>query len=110
MIKGIKFANIPVRNQDQALDFYIKKLGFIVHTDQPFTDKQRWIEIGIPGAPTRMALFTPESHQDRIGTFTGIAFYSDDVQQTYEQLTARGVEFVTRPKTESWGTTSIFKD
>src|SRR5271157_4670076 len=46
MIKSIKFTSISVRNQDAALDFYTKKLGFIVLTDQPFTDQQRWIEIG----------------------------------------------------------------
>jgi len=110
MIKGIKFASVPVRDQDQALDFYTRKLGFIILTDQPFDGKQRWIELGIPGAETRLVLFTPDGHQDRIGGFTNIIFYSDNVQQTYEQLTARGVEFAMPPKTEAWGTSSIFKD
>ena len=50
MIRGIKLATIPVRNQDSALKFYTEKLGFKVLTDQPFNGKQRWIELGIPGA------------------------------------------------------------
>jgi catechol 2,3-dioxygenase-like lactoylglutathione lyase family enzyme len=114
MIKSIKFTSISVRNQDAALDFYTKKLGFIVLTDQPFpsqsNDKQRWIEVGIPGAQTGIVLFNPDGHESRIGSFTGLSFLCDDVPQTYEQLKSRGVEFVAPPKIESWGTSAIFKD
>jgi predicted enzyme related to lactoylglutathione lyase len=110
MIKGIKFASIPVRDQDRALEFYTTKLGFKVYTDQPFDGKQRWIELGIPGADSRVVLFTPEGHEDRIGGFTNLVFYSDNVQQTYEELTARGVEFVKPPQAAEWGTSSVFKD
>jgi predicted enzyme related to lactoylglutathione lyase len=110
MIKSIKFTSIPVTNQDAALDFYTKKLGFIILTDQAFNDKQRWIELGIPGAQTGIVLFTPEGHEARIGSFTGISFLCDDVPQTYEQFKSRGVEFTAPPKVESWGTSAIFKD
>ena len=48
MIRGIKFVNVPVRNEKEAVKFYTEKLGFRVLTDQPFNDKQRWIELGIP--------------------------------------------------------------
>jgi len=110
MIKSIKFTSISVRNQDAALDYYTQKLGFIVLTDQPFSDQQRWIEIGIPGAQTGLVLFNPDGQESRIGSFTGISFLCDDVPQTYEQLKSRGVEFVAPPKIESWGTSAIFKD
>ena len=49
MIKAVKFVSIPVKDQNQALDFYTKKLGFTIMTDQPFDGKQRWIELGING-------------------------------------------------------------
>ncbi len=110
MIKSIKFTSIPVRDQDVALSFYTEKLGFSVFTDQHFNGKQRWIELSIPGAQTGVVLFTPDGHEDRIGKFTGISFLADDVQGTYEQLSAKGVEFVMPPKSESWGTSAIFKD
>jgi predicted enzyme related to lactoylglutathione lyase len=110
MIKSIKFTSVSVRDQDAALDFYTKKLGFIILTDQAFNDQQRWIEIGIPGAQTGIALFTPPGQEHRIGSFTGVSFLCDDVQQTYEQFKSRGVEFVAPPKAESWGTSAIFKD
>jgi len=110
MIKSIKFTSISVRNQDAALEFYTKKLGFIILTDQPYTDTQRWIELGIPGAQTGVVLFNPDGAESRIGGFTGISFLCDDVQQTYEEFKARGVEFSAPPKAESWGTSAVFKD
>jgi len=110
MIKSIKFASIPVRNQDQALEFYTQKLGFTVFTDQFFDGKQRWIELSIPGAKTGVTLFTPDGHENRIGTFAGISFECDDVQKTYEELAEKGVEFPKPPKTEQWGTSAVFKD
>ncbi len=110
MIKGIKFVNIPVADQDRALAFYTEKLGFRVHTDQPLNEKQRWIELSIPGADTGLTLFTPEGHESRIGTFTGISFHTDDVQATYDQLVARGVEFTGPPARQPWGIFAMFKD
>ena len=56
--QSIKFASIPVRNQDASLEFYTKKLGFKVITDSPFDGKQRWIELGLPRAETKLVLFT----------------------------------------------------
>ena len=57
MIRGVKFASIPVTDQDRALAFYTEKLGFRLLTDQPFNVKQRWIELGISGTETRVVLF-----------------------------------------------------
>ena len=110
MIRGMKFTAIPVRDQEVALDFYTHKLGMEILTDQPFNDKQRWIELGIPGADTGVVLFTPDGHESRIGTFLGISFWTDDVNKTYAELTAKGVKFTSPPNTEEWGTSSIFVD
>jgi predicted enzyme related to lactoylglutathione lyase len=110
MIKAVKFVSVPVRNQDQAIEFYTRGLGFKVVTDQPFSEKQRWIEMGIPGAETKLVLFTPDAHQDRIGTFSAISFVADNVESTYEDMTKRGVKFLQPPKKETWGTSAIFED
>ena len=109
MIKAVKFVSIPVKDQNKALDFYTKKLGFQILTDQPFGN-QRWIELNIPGADTGVVLFTPPGQEDRVGKFANISFVCDDIQKTYEELCSRGVEFQQPPKKESWGTSSIFKD
>ncbi len=110
MIKAIKFVSIPVTDQDRALAFYTSKLGFRILTDQQFDGKQRWIELSIPGAESGVVLFTPDGHQDRIGTFSAISFQCDDVQRTYDELSARGVEFTGPPTKQPWGTFAIFKD
>ena len=110
MIRGIKFVSIPVRDQDAALKFFTEKLGFKVTTDQPMTEKQRWIELMIPGADSGLALFTPEGHQNRIGEFQSISFWCDDVFATAKVLKSKGVQFEVEPKKESWGTAAIFKD
>ena len=110
MINQIKFVTIPVRDQKRALDFYTEKLGFTIITDQPFNGKQRWIELRIPKAETRVTLFTPEGQEGRIGSFSGISYQCEDVEQTYGELSARGVLFDAPPKKEPWGTFATFKD
>lgn len=110
MIRGVKFVSIPVKDQDRALAFYVEKLGFRIQTDQPFDDTQRWIELVIPGAETRIALFTPKGHGDRIGSFANATFWCDDVGATFEILKAKGVEFQAPPTAQPWGTFAIFLD
>jgi predicted enzyme related to lactoylglutathione lyase len=110
MIKRVKFLGIPVRDQERALAFYTGKLGFQVFTDQPFTGKQRWIELSIPGAETRVVLFTPDGQEDRIGTFLNTAWEVDNIQQTYDHLIAVGVEFAGPPQKQPWGSFAIMKD
>jgi catechol 2,3-dioxygenase-like lactoylglutathione lyase family enzyme len=110
MIRGIKFVGIPVSNQDISLKFFTESMGFKVTTDQPFNEKQRWIELLIPGADTGLALFTPEGHEDRIGQFQSISFWCDDVFATANVLKSKGVVFTQEPKNETWGSAAIFKD
>jgi predicted enzyme related to lactoylglutathione lyase len=110
MIRGIKFASVPVRDQDRALRFYTDNLGFKVVTDQPFDKGGRWIELGISGRETRLVLFTPDGQEDRIGTMSNVTFMSDNVAKSHEELTARGVTFTTPPQVMPWGTYAIFED
>jgi catechol 2,3-dioxygenase-like lactoylglutathione lyase family enzyme len=110
MITHLKFASIPVSDQARALEFYTQKLGFRVVTDQQFDEQQRWIELRIGNSQTRIVLFTPEGHEDRIGGFFPGSFACDDVAATYRQLRQRGVEFGSEPKQEPWGTFAIMKD
>jgi predicted enzyme related to lactoylglutathione lyase len=112
MIRQVKFVGIAVRDQDAALAFWTEKVGFRVATDQPMGPGagQRWIELAIPGAETRVTLFTPPGHEDRVGSFFNGSFACDDVEHTWRQMSARGVEFTRPPTREPWGTSAIFKD
>jgi catechol 2,3-dioxygenase-like lactoylglutathione lyase family enzyme len=110
MIKGIKFASIPVRDQDRALEFYTQKLGFRVITDSPFDGTQRWIELGIPRAETKLVLFTAPGQEAMIGGFMNVTFMADDVEATAKEMKAKGVEFVQEVQKADWGTSAIFRD
>lgn len=110
MIRAVKFVAIPVTDQDAALAFYTEKLGFRVLTDQPFSEEQRWIELGVGRGETRVVLFTMGAHKSLIGTPSNIAFVADDVEKTWRELVGRGVEFVQEPEKADWGTAAIFRD
>ena len=110
MIKRIKFLGIPVRDQDRALRFYTEKLGFRILTDQEFSGTRRWVELSIPGAETGLVLFTPEGQEDRIGTFVNTSWEADNIEKTYEDLRAKGVEFTGPPQKQPWGTFAMMKD
>lgn len=110
MIRGIKFATVPSRDQDRALAFWTEQMGFAVATDQQFDETQRWIELRIPGAETRVVLFTPKGEEGRIGGFAPMSFWTDDVDATYRELVERGVEVLGPPKQMAWGSSLLFKD
>jgi catechol 2,3-dioxygenase-like lactoylglutathione lyase family enzyme len=106
MLTKVRSVGIYVSDQQRALDFFTEALGCVVLADLPLgegPEAPRWIEVGIPGDPTRLILFTPEGQEDRIGSFSNVIFQCDDIERTYEELSARGVEFTTKPELASWG-------
>lgn len=107
MITHVKFVSIPTTDQDRALEFYTTKLGFRLITDQPFGPSQRWIELRIGASDTRFVLSTPEGAAP--GPFRG-ALACDNVERTYEDLQRAGVEFVSPPQRQPWGTYAVMKD
>ena len=109
MIRGVKFASVPVTDQDRALAFYTEKLGFRLLTDQPFSEKQRWVELGISGTETRIVLFRSDDGLQP-GAKMNITFWTDDVERTVREFESKGVEFVMKAKKADWGTAAIFKD
>lgn len=108
MIVHVKFVSIPTTDQDRALAFYTEKLGFKLVTDQPFDEKQRWIELRIGSAETRFVLFSSGGAPPG-STFNG-ALACDNVPKTYEELKARGVEFDSPPQEQPWGTFAVMRD
>lgn len=110
MLRGVKFASIPTRDQDRALAFWTEQVGLAVATDQPFAGGQRWIELRVPGADTRLVLFTPPGHEDRVGTFSSVTFWTDDVDATYAEFQGAGVETLGPPEKAPWGSALKFRD
>ena len=110
MITHVKFVSVPTGDQDRALKFWTSQVGFTLVTDQPFNDKQRWIELSVGDSATRLVLFTPDGQEERIGSFFNGALACDDVEATHRQLSERGVEFDSPPQKQPWGTFATFRD
>ena len=108
MITHIKFVSVATSDQDRALTFWTEQVGCKIITDQPFDEKQRWIELSIGSSRTRIVLFTPDGRTP--GGFFNGAFACDDVEATYRQLSERGVPFKAPPASQPWGTFAIFTD
>ena len=93
-----------------ALQFWTEQVGFRVLTDQPFNEKQRWIELRIGSSDTRFVLFVFDEQGLKPGMPFNGALACDSVEQTHQELSARGVEFVSAPQKQPWGTFAVFKD
>lgn len=99
MIRKLNYVGIPTRDQERALGFWTEIMGFAIATDR-MAGAKRWIELTIPGAQTGILLFTPEGHEDRVGTFFNGSFGCDNVEYEYDRLSAKGVTFLAPPVTK----------
>jgi catechol 2,3-dioxygenase-like lactoylglutathione lyase family enzyme len=109
---------LVVRDYDEAIDFYVGRLGFTLIEDTyiPEQDK-RWVVVAPPGSSdTRLLLARAVGveQSSRIGNQTGgrvfLFLYTDDFWRDFHNYTARGVVFVREPKEETFGTVAVFKD
>ncbi len=97
VIRKLNYVGVPTRDQEKSLVFWTEIMGFMILTDRPVGGK-RWIELTIPGAQTGLLLFTPEGHEDRVGTFFNGSFGCDDVPYEYDRLLTKGVKFLGPPR------------
>ena len=118
MKQSIGLVALVVRDYDEALGFYVGRLGFSLIEDTyiPEQDK-RWVVIEPPGsekARLLLARAVNEEQSSRIGNQTGgrvfLFLYTDDFWRDYHAYQAKGVTFVREPKDESYGTVAVFKD
>jgi catechol 2,3-dioxygenase-like lactoylglutathione lyase family enzyme len=109
---------LVVRDCDEAIEFFVDKLGFVLIEDSPVPDQaKRWVVISPPSAcESRLLLArasTPEQ-ESRVGTQTGgrvfLFLNTDDFWRDYEDYKAKGVEFVREPTSQPFGTVAVFRD
>lgn len=105
MITNIQFTGVWVNDSDKAYDFYVNKLGFQVLQNRPLGPNNRFLLVAPPGAATGMTVCKPMPGMTNapVGVPTTIAFETDDIQKTYEELKAKGVEFTQTPTQQFWG-------
>lgn len=118
MKQSIAHIAIVVKDYDEAIAFYTKKLHFTLVEDtyQPQQDK-RWVVISPPGsnAVTLLLARATNSQQELfIGNQCGgrvfLFLQTDDFWRDYEDMTANGVKFVRKPKKEPYGMVAVFED
>ena len=118
MKQNLGLVSLVVRDYDEALSFFVGKLGFVLVEDT-FVPEQskRWVVVSPPGATeTRLLLARASSpeQESRVGQQTGgrvfLFLHTDDFWRDYEQYKAKGVEFVRPPKKEPYGVVAVFRD
>jgi predicted enzyme related to lactoylglutathione lyase len=122
MITRLSHATVWVLDQDRALAFYTEQLGFEVRTDVTM-DGFRWLTVGpksqpdvemILGSPSPPMLSPEDGETVRRLVAKGVlgpgVLATDDCQATYEELRARGVEFLQEPADRPYGIEAILRD
>ncbi len=118
MKQSIVHVALVVRDYDEAIDFYTKKLHFTLVEDtyQPEQDK-RWVVVSPPGSSGTTLLLARASKSEQqafIGNQTGgrvfLFLNTDDFWRDYNEMVSRGITFVRDPKQETYGMVAVFKD
>ena len=118
MNQNIGYVALVVRDYDEAIDFYVKTLGFELLEDTAVeAQNKRWVLVAPPGssgARLLLARAVGEEQGSRVGNQTGgrvfLFLHTDDVWRDYRRYKERGVEFVREPKEEAFGTAVVFRD
>ncbi|REH50628.1 catechol 2,3-dioxygenase-like lactoylglutathione lyase family enzyme [Tenacibaculum gallaicum] len=118
MKQSIVHIALVVRDYDEAIEFYTKKLSFtlIEDTYQPEENK-RWVVVAPPnskGTSILLAKASKEEQNNFIGNQTGgrvfLFLNTDDFWRDYNEMKAKGIEFVRAAKEAEYGTVAVFKD
>lgn len=118
MKQSIVHIALVVRDYDEAIEFYTKKLHFTLVEDtyQPEQDK-RWVIVAPPNSSGTTLLLARASKPEQepfIGNQAGgrvfLFLNTDDFWRDYNEMISRGIKFIREPKTESYGTVAVFED
>lgn len=118
MAQNLGLVSIVVRDYDEAIAFYVGKLGFTLVEDTPVpAQHKRWVVVAPPGARESRLLLARASNpaqQARIGDQTGgrvfLFLQTDDFERDFAHYRSQGVEFVRGPSPEPYGMVAVFRD
>jgi catechol 2,3-dioxygenase-like lactoylglutathione lyase family enzyme len=122
MSQGVEVVGLYVRDQEEALQFYVDKVGFKVHTDVRNGD-YRWLTVQHPDQPSfQLGLFTPQapmvdaaaaqSLKELVakGAMPPLVLVVDDCRAAYARLRPKGVEFTQEPIARFGSVDAGFRD
>lgn len=122
MITNVSLVTVYVTDQDEAKKFYIDTLGFAERTDVTLGDGFRWVTVGHPDQPELdLTLMVPGPPLDddmasairralANGSLGGVGLQTDNCKKTFEELSAKGVDFVQPPSERPYGVEAILRD
>jgi catechol 2,3-dioxygenase-like lactoylglutathione lyase family enzyme len=123
MIQRLSHATVYVLDQDAAKDFYVNKLGFEARMDAKMDNGFRWLTVSPKSQPDLQIILMqvdgpnvqPEAAASLRtlltgGKINGGVLQTSDCRKTYEELKAKGVEFVSPPKEQFYGVEAVMKD
>lgn len=117
MKQHIAHITLVVNDYDEAIQFYIEKLGFDLIADTVLSETKRWVLVrpkGETGCCLLLAEAANEQQINSIGNQTGgrvfLFLYTDDFWRDYNQMLSNGITFVRPPVKEEYGTIAVFKD
>jgi catechol 2,3-dioxygenase-like lactoylglutathione lyase family enzyme len=107
---------LVVRDYDEAIEFYTRKLNFVLLEDTKLTDTKRWVRVQPPGGGCELLLArgVGEEQESRIGNQTGgrvfLFLHTDDLDRDYKNLLAHQIRIVREPSVEEFGKVLVFAD
>jgi lactoylglutathione lyase len=110
MIAAIATAAIYVDDQTRSLEFWTERVGFSVHRSLSMGPNAAWIEVGPVGAQSCLVLYPRAMMSDAAERKPSIVFTCENIEQTYQEMTARGIVFTQPPQSMGWGMFAIFND
>jgi lactoylglutathione lyase len=110
MIRKIATAAVYVDDQQKAVEFWTKQVGFKVYREKPMDPQSSWIEVGPPDAESCLVIYPKSMMEDWAERKPSIVFECENIQQTFATMRDRGVKFTQEPKAMPWGPFAIFVD
>jgi predicted enzyme related to lactoylglutathione lyase len=113
MLEKVVYVTVFVKDQEKALDFYTKVLGFEKRVDIPKPDGPRGLSVGLKGQDLQLVLWpgTPGQGQPYQGRSTAaFTIETKDCRKAFEVLKSRGVKFDTELLEFPWGYVAVFQD
>ena len=117
MKQSIGTISLLVRDYDEAIAFYVDKLGFDLIADNDLGDGKRWVLVGPKNGTGAQLLLAKAVGPDQcasIGHQAGgrvfLFLYTDNFERDYAAMTARNISFLEAPRYEAYGTVAVFTD
>ena len=110
MITKIATAAVYVDDQPAALKFWTNQVGFEEKKRLSMGPSGDWLEVGPKEAESCLVIYPKSMMKDWAERKPSIVFECDDIQNTFEKMSSRGVAFTQKPKSMAWGMFAIFED